>query len=217
MRVQVLGKSGSLFNQFIAETRDMDIQKDPLRFRSNFERMGQIFAYEISKTLEYEEREVVTSLGTAMVPVLRRPPVLATILRAGLPLHLGMLSMFDKAPSAFISAFRKTYKDGNFILDVEHVSCPDLTGETLVLSDAMIASGSSMLLCYRELIHYGTPRYIHIVAILASTEGIENLKRQLPKTNITIWVGAIDDELTAQAFIVPGLGDAGDLAFGKKE
>jgi uracil phosphoribosyltransferase len=217
MKVNIIGKPDTLFNQFVAELRDSEVQKDPLRFRQNFERIGQIFAYEISKTMNYEGKDVITSLGTATVSVLKRQPVLATILRAGLPLHNGLLSFYDKAPSAFISTFRKTYKDGNYDIHVEYISSPDLTEEVLILSDAMIATGSSMLLCYKELMTHGRPSHTHIVTLLACSEGIDNIKRHLSKSNITLWVGAIDDELTAQAFIVPGLGDAGDLAFGRKE
>ncbi|MCX6233419.1 MAG: uracil phosphoribosyltransferase [Bacteroidetes bacterium] len=217
MKVNIIGKPDTLFNHFIAELRDAEIQKDPFRFRYNFERIGQIFAYEISKTLSYEEKDVVTSLGTALVPVLKRQPVLATILRAGLPLHNGILSYFDQAPSGFISAFRKTYKDGRQNIHIEYVSCPDLTDEILILSDALIATGLSMVLCYKELLTHGQPLHTHIVTAMASSEGIDHLKRHLPKSTVTLWVGAVDDELTAQAFIVPGMGDAGDLAYGRKE
>jgi len=216
MKVHNLGKKDSLFNQFIAELRDVGQQKDPHRFRMNFERIGQIFAYEISKTLEYEETEVITSLGTARVPILKKPPVLATILRAGLPLHRGLLNYFDKSPNAFISAYRKVYKDGNFNIHVEYCSSPNLNDEILILSDAMLATGSSMVLCYKDLLTNGKPKHTHIVTTIASIEGVEFLKKNLPSSEITLWIGALDDEMTAQSYIVPGLGDAGDLAFGNK-
>jgi uracil phosphoribosyltransferase len=214
--VHILSEKNSLLNQFISEIRDSEIQKDPLRFRKNFERIGEIFAYEISRVLEYETREVVTPLGVAEVPVLKHYPVLGTILRAGLPLHQGMLNFFDKSENAFISAYRFHYKDGQFDIKVEYSSSPDLSGKILILSDPMLATGSSMVLTYKELMEKGKPRHTHIVTILASIQGVEYVKRHLSSSDVTLWVGAVDDELTAQAYIVPGLGDAGDLAFGSK-
>jgi len=214
--VRNLGAQSSIFNQFISEIRDAVIQQDSLRFRYNMERMGAIFAYEISKQLEYENREVVTSLGVAEVPALVKYPVLATILRAGLSLHRGMLSVFDKSENAFVSAYRKHSKDGRFDIQVEYVSSPDLTGRIMILSDPMLATGASLLLSYKSLIAKGKPKHTHIVTLIASTQGVDYLKRNLAASEVTLWVGAIDDELTAQAYIVPGLGDAGDLAFGNK-
>lgn len=214
--VNILSKSNSLLNQFIAEIRDAEIQKDSMRFRTNLERIGSIFAYEISKELEYETKEVVTSLGIANVPVLKDSPVLATILRAGLPYHRGFLNFFDKSENAFISAYRKTHKDHSFTIQVEYCSAPDITGKTVILSDTMIATGSSTIMSYKELLTHGKPKHTHIASILASQEGIESLKKYLSQQDVTIWVGVIDDEMTAQSYVVPGLGDAGDLAFGRK-
>jgi uracil phosphoribosyltransferase len=212
----VLGSHNSVFNQFIAEVRDEIIQKDRLRFRRNMERLGEVFAYEISKHLDYEPMEVTTSLGIAEVSVIKKQPVIASILRAGLPFHNGLLNYFDKAESAFISAYRKHNPNGNFDIQVEYISCPDLTDKVLILSDPMLATGASMVKTYKEIILNGKPKHTHIVSVLASAEGIDYLKKHLSVTDISIWTGAIDDELTAQAYIVPGLGDAGDLAFGEK-
>jgi uracil phosphoribosyltransferase len=214
--VRNLGAQNSIFNQYIAEVRDAVIQQDTLRFRFNMERLGAIFAYEISRTMEYETKEIITSLGIAEVPVLKQSPVLGTILRAGLPLHHGMLSAFDKADNAFVSAYRKHTKDGSFNIQVEYVSSPDLNDRVLILSDPMLATGASLVLSYKALLAKGKPSHTHIVTLIASTEGVEYIKRYLPADDITLWVGAIDEELTAQAYIVPGLGDAGDLAFGSK-
>lgn len=214
--VHELNKKSSIVNQFISELRDVEIQKDRMRFRRNLERMGEITAYEISKSLEYIEKEVVTPLGTAMVPVLKAQPVLGTILRAGLPLHNGLLNYFDHADNAFISAYRKHHKDGSFNVKVEYMSCPMLHERVLILSDPMLATGTSMVLTYKALLNMGKPSHTHIVCALASTEGIDYVKKHL-SSSITIWAGAVDDEMTAQAYIVPGLGDAGDLAFGGKE
>lgn len=214
--IRNLGAQNSIFNQYISEIRDSVIQQDHLRFRYNMERLGAIFAYEISRTMEYETREVVTSLGIAEVPVLKQAPVLGTILRAGLPLHKGFLNVFDKADNAFVSAYRRHTKDGGFDIQVEYVSSPDLTGRELILCDPMLATGASLVLSYKALLHKGKPKHTHIVTLIASTEGVEYIKRYLSSEEVTLWVGAIDEELTAQAYIVPGLGDAGDLAFGSK-
>ncbi|MCX6248586.1 MAG: uracil phosphoribosyltransferase [Bacteroidetes bacterium] len=214
--VNILSSTNSIINQFISEIRDVELQKDSLRFRRNLERLGELFAYEISRELEYETREVVTSLGIAMVPVLKSYPVLATILRAGLPFHQGFLNVFDKSENAFVSAYRKYHKDHSFTIQVEYASAPDIEGKTLILCDPMLATGASCVLTYKELLTHGKPQHTHIVSILASQEGLAYVKQNLPRKNISIWVGTVDDELTAQAYIVPGLGDAGDLAFGKK-
>jgi len=214
--VKIIGNNNTILDQFIAELRDVEIQKDSLRFRRNLERIGEIFAYEISKHLPFESKEVQTSLGVANVPVLKAQPVLATILRAGLPLHQGFLNYYDHANNAFISAFRKYRKSGKFVIEIEYSSSPVLSGRHLILSDAMLATGSSVVLAYKELLNHGKPLHTHIVAALASAEGIEHLKKHLDPKDYTLWVGAVDDELTAQAYIVPGLGDAGDLAFGSK-
>lgn len=214
--IHILGNGHSLLNQYIAEVRDINIQKDSMRFRRNMERLGEIFAYEISKTLEWETQEVVTSLGSAQCKVLKDQPVIGTILRAGLPLHQGIHNYFDKAENAFISAYRKNRKDGRFDIQVEYASCPSLAGKVLILSDPMLATGASMVLAYKELIAKGTPDHVHIVGVLASAQGVDYLKKNLLNENFTLWLGEVDDELTAKAYIVPGLGDAGDLAFGSK-
>lgn len=214
--VNVLGEKNSIINQFIAEIRDADIQKDSMRFRRNFERIGEIFAYEISKQLEYEKKEIVTPLGVAEVPKLKNTPVLATILRAGLPLHQGMLNYFDSSENAFVSAYRYHYKDGTFDIRVEYTSSPDISDKVLILADPMLATGASLFLTYKSLLERGKPIHTHIVTIIASVQGVEYIKKNFPSKNTTLWVGAVDDELTAQAYIVPGLGDAGDLAFGTK-
>jgi uracil phosphoribosyltransferase len=213
--VHILGNSNSVFNEYIAEIRDEKIQKDSMRFRRNMERMGEIMAYEISKTLAYENRETTTPLGIANVSRIKEQPVIATILRAGLSVHNGFLSYFDKAENAFISAYRKHHKDGSFDIQVEYMACPDLTDKVLILCDPMLATGSSMVLTYKALLQRGKPRHIHVASIIASTEGVDYVKKHLPE-NVTIWCGAVDEELTAQAYIVPGLGDAGDLAYGNK-
>ena len=213
--VHVLGASNSIFNQYISEIRDINVQNDSMRFRRNLERMGEIIAYEISKTLKYEMKEVTTPLGIANVSVPSEQPVIATILRAGLPLHQGILNYFDKGQNAFISAYRKHHKDGSFDIHVEYMASPELNQKVLILTDPMLATGSSMVLAYQAIIKRGIPAHTHVVAIIASTEGVEYAKKHLP-SNVTLWVGAIDEELTAQSYIVPGLGDAGDLAFGEK-
>jgi uracil phosphoribosyltransferase len=214
--IHILGNKRSILNQFIAEMRDVDIQQDSLRFRRNMERAGEVFAYEISKTLAWESREVTTTLGVAQCEVLKDQPVIATILRAGLPLHQGLLNYFDKAENAFISAFRKHRKDGRFDIQIEYSSSPSLDDKVLIMGDPMLATGSSMVLAYKELANKGTPKHTHIVSVVASLQGIEYLKKHMLSDSFTLWLGAVDDELTARAYIVPGLGDAGDLAFGSK-
>lgn len=211
-----LGDQNSLLHSFIAEIRDEKIQQDPLRFRRNLERVGEIFAYEISKTLKYSTKEVVTPLGTAEVPVLQDKIVLSTILRAGLPIHNGFLNYFDKAENAFISAYRVYEKDNSFNIRFEHISGPPVDGKIVILSDPMVATGASAVLAYEALLGKGKPSHVHLACIIASKEGIEFVRQKLPMKKTTIWVGAIDDELTSKAYIVPGLGDAGDLAFGSK-
>ena len=214
--LNIIGEKSSVFNRFIQEIRDIKIQKDPMRFRINLERIGEIFAYEISKRLESEKISVETPLGIADIEVPRPPLVLATILRAGLPLHQGMLSMFDQAENAFITAYRKYSKDNSFEIKIEYLSCPALDNKVLIVSDPMVATGASMYLAYRALLEKGTPLHTHIVAPIISKDGVEYIRKHFSQKNVTLWVGAIDDELTVKSYIVPGLGDAGDLAFGKK-
>ncbi|MFN4314254.1 MAG: uracil phosphoribosyltransferase [Chitinophagaceae bacterium] len=209
-----LSEQHSLVSNWVSELRDVEIQNDRLRFRRNLERIGEVAAYEISKVLPFEEREVQTPLGTAVSKMLAQQPVLATILRAGLPLHQGMLNYFDKADNAFISAYRKHNKDGSFEISLDYISCPELENRTIIVSDPMLATGSSLVKTIHFLKEEGKPREIHIVAAIACTVGIEYVKREEP--SVTIWCGDIDDELTAKGYIVPGLGDAGDLAFGTK-
>ena len=211
-----IGSKNSIVNQFVRELRDVSIQKDSMRFRRNMERIGEIFAYEISKTMEYVPQEVVTSLGTTEVPVLKSKPVLATILRAGLPLNQGMLNYFDTADNAFVSAYREHRNDDQFSIQIEYVSSPEIENRILILTDPMLATGQSMVASFKSLLVHGKPAHTHFVSIVASVQGVEYLKRMLPKTGTTIWVAAIDDELTALGYIVPGLGDAGDLAYGQK-
>lgn len=214
--INVLGRNNSIYNQYIAEIRDAQIQKDSLRFRRNLERVGEITAYEISKRLDYNTEDIKTPLGVAQVPILNEKMVLATILRAGLPLHQGLLNFFDKAENTFISAYRKYSKDGSFDIKVEYMSSPSTEGKVVVLSDPMLATGSSMVLAYKALLAKGMPKHTHIVTIIASREGLDYIRKHLSFKDITIWLGAIDDELTVKSYIVPGLGDAGDLAFGSK-
>ena len=212
----ILSSGNSILNQYLSEIRDAEIQKDSWRFRRNLERLGGIFAYEISRELQYETREVATPLGIANVPVLTEYPVLATILRAGLPFHQGFLNFFDRSENAFISAFRRHHKDGTFSINIEYASVTEIDNKVVILIDTMLASGSSMVLAYRELLNHGTPSHTHIVAAVANVEGLEYVKKNIAKDDITLWLGAVDDEMTAQSYIVPGLGDAGDLAYGKK-
>lgn len=214
--VHNLSQNNSILNQFVAELRDVEIQKDSMRFRRNLERLGEIFAYEISKTLPFETVQTTTPLGIADTRLLAEQPVVATILRAGLPLHSGILNFFDRAENAFISAYRKHHKNNTFEIALEYVACPELENKTVILCDPMLASGSSIVMTYKALLSRGVPKHTHIVSAIASTEGVAYVKRNMPNTNYTLWCGAIDEELTAHAYIVPGLGDAGDLAFGEK-
>ncbi len=212
-----IGEKNSIFNHFIAELRSIDIQKDRMRFRRNLERIGEVFAYEISKNLEYEPADFTTPLGVATVNQLKVQPLLATILRAGLPLHQGLLNYFDRADSAFITAYRKYDKNEDFTIRVEYVSSPSIEGKVLILTDPMLATGASIVKTMKSLLASGMPSALHIVSVLASSEGLDYIQRNLSLQNLTVWVGGVDDELTAQAYIVPGLGDAGDLAFGEKD
>lgn len=212
--VRNLSKTYSLASGWISELRDIELQNDRMRFRRNLERIGELAALEISTKLEYDEVEIQTPLGTSLCKTLKKQPVLATILRAGLPLHNGMLNVFDKADNAFISAYRKHKHDGSFDIKLEYVSCPDLDDRVLIISDPMLATGSSLVKTIQFLRDEGTPKEIHVVAAIACTVGIEYVKRAEP--HVTIWCGDIDEELTAKGFIVPGLGDAGDLAYGPK-
>ncbi len=209
-----LSKTNSIANVYIAELRDIDIQKDAMRFRKNLERVGEFFAYEISKTLNYKDFETQTQLGIAPTKALVSQPVIGTILRAGLPLHAGILNVFDRAESTFVTAFRKVHSSGTFIIEVEYISTPDLTGKTLIMTDPMLATGLSMITCCKELMGRFKIKDLHIVSAIASTEGIRYVQANLPQAKL--WIGAIDEEMTSKSYIVPGLGDAGDLAYGTK-
>jgi uracil phosphoribosyltransferase len=216
MDIRIIGNQNSIAGQYLGELRDISIQKDSLRFRENIMRLGELFAFEISKTLSYHERDVATPLGTARVSMLTQQPVLATILRAGLPMHQGMLHIFDKAENAFISAYRKYTEDHSFDIQFEYMSSPSLDNKVIILSDPMLASGMSMEISYHALLKKGTPSHIHLVSIVSSQQGIDYLKERITDAAVTLWVGAVDKEMNAQSYIVPGLGDAGDLAYGEK-
>jgi uracil phosphoribosyltransferase len=216
MKIINLGGKSSLLDQFVSEIRDEQIQKDRLRFRRNFIRIGEIFSYEISKALPFEEQEIGTSLGIANVPVLKEQPVIATFLRAGLAFHEGFINFYDKADSAFIAGYRKYDKGGGFDIKIDYITSPAIENRILIINDAMLASGASFEYAYKGLLDYGKPKHVHIAAIIASREGIEHIERVLPDALVTVWTGAIDDELTVKSYIVPGLGDAGDLVYGPK-
>jgi uracil phosphoribosyltransferase len=214
--VHILSEQNSIFNQFVAELRDVTIQNDSMRFRRNLERMGEIMGYEISKTLSYETKETTTPLGIAETSHLIEQPVIATILRAGLPMHLGVLNYFDRAENAFISAYRRHHKDNTFDIHVEYVSSPNIDDKIVILCDPMIATGGSIVLAFKALLAKGTPKHTHIISAISSRQGIDFVRANMPTKDFTIWCGAVDEELTAHSYIVPGLGDAGDLAFGTK-
>ena len=217
MKVIELGKTNSVMNQFVAQMRDKKVQKDPMRFRRNLERLGEIFAYEISKTFDYQDMEVVTPLGIANVPQMKGDVVVATILRAGLPLHGGILNFFDGAQNAFVAAYRKYSKGGNFHINIEYCTSPALDGKILILADTMLATGASIEVAYERLLEEGKPAVTHLVCPISSKYAVEEIKKYFTKEdNVTLWTAAIDEELTTRSYIVPGLGDAGDLAFGEK-
>jgi len=210
-----LSKNNSLLNHWVAELRDVHLQNDRMRFRRNIERIGEVAAYELSKTLQYKSVEVTTPLGIAPTQLLTEQPVLATILRAGLPLHQGLLNYFDKADNAFISAYRKHHPDGSFEISLEYLSCPNLNGRVLILCDPMLATGASIVETIQAIQKTYTPAQIHIVVTIASQKGIEYVEKELG-ADTPIWCAAIDPILNDKSYIVPGLGDAGDLAFGTK-
>jgi len=214
MMIFDVSKTQSIANTFIAELRDEYIQKDSMRFRKNMERLGEFFAYEISRSLTYTSQEIITPLGVSSCEVLSQQPVLATILRAGLPLQQGLLNIFDKAECCFISAYRKVNKGGDFVIQMDYISTPDLEGKVLIMADPMLATGQSMVMCCKELINRYKIAELHIVAAIASAEGVAHVRANLPKAKL--WLGAIDEEMTSKSYIVPGLGDAGDLAYGEK-
>ncbi|WP_121812925.1 uracil phosphoribosyltransferase [Mucilaginibacter kameinonensis] len=210
----ILNKTDTIANQFLAELRDAVIQQDKERFRRNQERLGAILAYELSKSLHYETKEIQTPLGTASVNVLADEPVLGIILRAGLPFYQGFMQFFDQSSSAFITAYRKVKRNGSFLIQVDHIATPNLDDKIFILCDTMLATGQSVVAVCKELMAQYSIKELHIAAVIASTEGVAHVKANLPKAKI--WVCAVDDEMTSKAYIVPGLGDAGDLAFGEK-
>lgn len=215
--VHIIGNKNSIFNSFMAQIRDCRVQKDSMRFRRNMERVGEIMGYEISKTLNYKKCVVETPLGEADMELIDDKIVIATVLRAGLPLHQGVLNYFDGAQSAFVAAYRKNSKDGSFKIKIEYVTGCDLEGKVLILVDPMLATGQSLSLTYQALLEKcGTPLHTHIASVVASEQGLEYAMSHLPSKSVTLWVGAVDAELTSKAYIVPGIGDAGDLAFGEK-
>ena len=209
-----LSDQHSLVSNWVAELRNTEVQTDRMRFRRNLERIAEAIGYEISKKMPWEEKEITTPLGISNCKVLREQPVLATILRAGLAMHNGLLNYFDKADNAFISAYRKHNIDGSFDIRLEYMSCPDIENRIIIVSDPMIATGSSLVKSIQFLKEEGTIKELHVVCAIACTVGIEYLLRAEPRA--TIWCGDIDDEITAKGYIVPGLGDAGDLAYGAK-
>lgn len=217
MRIVNLGDTNSILNKFVAELRDVDIQKDSLRFRRNVERIGEIMAYEISKEFHYSTKDIQSPLGIAPMNTPDDRIVISTILRAGLPFHQGFLRYLDNAENAFVSAYRK-YKDRlNFDIHIEYIASPRLTGKTLIISDPMLATGSSMELAYEALLTKGVPGHVHVASIISSKQALEYLQKKMPDDKTTIWIAALDKDLDDHSYIVPGLGDAGDLAFGEKE
>ncbi|TWR30406.1 uracil phosphoribosyltransferase [Mucilaginibacter pallidiroseus] len=210
----ILNKTDSIANQFLAELRDAEIQQDKGRFRRNQQKLGGILAYEISKTFPYTDSEITTPLGIANINLPNVQPVLVTILRAGLPFHQGFMDVFEQSESAFITACRKTNKSGAFTIQVDHISAPNLDGKTLIIIDTMLATGQSIVRVCKELLAQYQIAELHVAAIIASTEGIAHVRANLPK--VKVWVCAVDEEMTSKSYIVPGLGDAGDLAFGEK-
>ncbi len=216
MEIINFAETPSLVSRYMLELRDTGIQRDPLRFRANLHRIGQIMAYEISKRIDYETVEVTTPLGKSLCQTPSDKVVLATILRAGLPFHEGFLSYFDMAENAFVSAYRRYHEKGDtFDVVVEYLASPSIEGKTVIIADPMLATGASMELGYRALLRNGTPAHIHVASVIASRQSIEYVKNNFPD-DTTIWTGAIDDTINAHSYIVPGLGDAGDLAFGEK-
>ncbi len=211
----VLTETYSIANHFLAELRSREIQKDAMRFRKNMERLGEIFAYEISKTLTYQNRDVETQLGAKITQQVSQQVVLVTILRAGLPLHQGLLNYFDKAENAFIGAYRGKHDEKeSFEIEMDYITSPDIQDKVLIISDPMLATGKSIEKAYHAMLRYGIPAKTHIVSAIASRRGVRFIKARLPQCRL--WIGDIDEELNNKSYIVPGLGDAGDLSYGGK-
>lgn len=217
MKIINFNLQNSILNQFLAELRDVNIQTDSLRFRRNIERIGEIMAYEISKELLYGLKAIKTPLSTAVEKVPAEQPVIATILRAGIPFHQGFLNYFDHAQNAFVSAYRKYADEAHFDIHIEYIASPRLDGKTLILTDTMLATGASMEYAYEALLTKGKPSHIHVASVIASQQAVEHIRRVFPGERTTLWCGTIDPELNEHAYIVPGLGDAGDLCYGEKE
>lgn len=217
MKIVNFAEQNSLVSQYMAELRDIDVQGDMLRFRTNLRRIGQIMAYEISRTLKYGKKEIQTPLAKTKADVIETPLVLATIFRAGVPFHQGFLDYFDHAENAFVSAYRKYKEKENFDVCIEYLASPLLDGKTLVLADPMLATGASMELSYRALLTKGTPAEIHVASVIASQKAVDYVAAHFPAEKTTLWVGAIDSHINDHSYIVPGLGDAGDLAYGTKD
>lgn len=217
MKIVNFDETPSLVSQYMAELRNVTVQKDMMRFRRNLERIGQIMAYEISKELRYKKQEVITPLAAAQCDTIDENIVLATIFRAGVPFHQGFLSYFDNAQNAFVSAYRKYREKENFDIFIEYIASPKLDGKTLIIADPMLATGASMELSYKALLTKGTPASIHVASVIASKKAVEYIKSTFPEDKTTLWLGAVDNEINAHSYIVPGLGDAGDLAYGVKE
>ncbi len=216
MKIINLSENNSILNHYLKEIRSVEIQGDPLRFRRNMERIGVIMAYEISKTMHFTTEDVKTPLGIAPVNVIDEKIVISTIMRAGLPFHQGFLSYFDRAENAFVSAYRKYKNEVKFDIHIEYIASPDLTGKTLIITDPMLATGSSMELAHVALLTKGKPANLHIATVIASKQAVKYLKKNYAGSGTTLWVAAIDPELNEHSYIVPGLGDAGDLAYGEK-
>ncbi len=217
MKIVNFADSPSLVSQYMSELRDVNVQHDPLRFRRNLERIGEIMAYEISRTLRYKSETITTPLADAQCDVIADKLVLGTIFRAGLPFHQGFLNYFDRAQNAFVSAYRKYRDKDTFDVFIEYIASPRLDGKTLIIADPMLATGASMELSYRALLTKGEPEHVHLASVVASQTAVDFVKEHFPAEKTTLWVGVIDPELNAHSYIVPGLGDAGDLAFGEKE
>ncbi len=217
IKINNLERTDSVFNQYMAELRDAVIQQDRMRFRRNLERIGEVMAYEISKSFEYDDEEVTTPLGIKQIRTMHEQPVIATILRAGLPFHNGMLSMFDQADSAFIAAYRKYDKnEEDSEIRVEYFSSPDIEDRILIVCDPLLATGESIVKTLNGLMEDMMPKEVHIAVAVASQDGLDYVERTMSRLPLTIWVGSIDEELTARAYVVPGIGDVGDLAYGEK-
>ena len=215
--VTILGNKHSILNRFLAQLRDAERQKNPMLFRRNLERIGELMAYEISKTLKYRKQTVETPLGEAVMNLPSDEVVLATVLRSGLPMHGGFLNVFDDAPSAFVAAYRHYSKDGSFRIEIESITTPSLVGKTLILVDPMLATGQSVDVAYKNLIQAGgEPDFTHVAAVIASRDGVDYVQKYFPADRFRLWTVAVDEELTVKSYIVPGIGDTGDLAFGEK-